>query len=110
MKKLKWLFCALLLIISFRVLFVSVNATESTYLEAKDYITLAPGKDNSREIKIFLARCKAANKDAFFNSGTYILGSDVTLVSDVSIIGDEMTIFSGQNSDSDYQINIFIYY
>lgn len=53
MKKLKWLFCALLLIISFRVLFVSVNATESTYLEAKDYITLAPGKDNSREIKIF---------------------------------------------------------
>ena len=107
MKKLKWLFCALLLIISFRVLFVSVNATESTYLEAKDYITLAPGKDNSREIKIFLARCKAANKDAFFNSGTYILGSDVALVSDVSIIGDEMTIFSGQNSDSDYQINIF---
>ena len=105
MKKFKILIYSLLLIISVSIFSNTVKAIDEAYLQAKDYIILVDGKDNSKEIEKFLTICKDENKDAYFNDGIYILKESITLVDDVSLIGAEQTIFRGINGD--YQVNIF---
>ena len=105
MKKFKILIYSLLLIISVSIFSNTVKAIDEAYLQAKDYIILVDGKDNSKEIEKFLTICKDENKDAYFNDGIYILKESITLVDGVSLIGAEQTIFRGINGD--YQVNIF---
>ena len=105
MKKFKILIYSLLLIISVSIFSNTVKAIDEAYLQAKDYIILVDGKDNSKEIEKFLTICKDENKDAYFNDGIYILKESITLVDGVSLIGAEQTIFRGVNGD--YQVNIF---
>lgn len=109
MKKIKLIFCLMLVVISLGAIFIDsdANSENQNYIESKDYISLSANKDNSKEIEDFLQLCQKENKDAFFNSGTYILKNSIKLVSNVSILGDELTIFKGQNINSNYQINIF---
>ena len=105
MRKIKVILMLIILMITFSSISLKSYA-ESSYLKAKENgVVLSENKDNTAEIQSFLNKCKSENKDAYFESGIYILENNLNLVDGVSIIGDENTIFRGINGD--YQINIF---
>lgn len=79
-----------------------IYAASNDYLEAKDYITVSENQDATSQINTFLQACKSQGKDAFFNSRTYTIMQNITLKDDVSIIGDDNTIFKGVKGD--YQV------
>ncbi len=105
MKKLKIFLSLILIILTFSVVSSNIKASDQSYLEAKDFITLEDDKDNTSEIVNFLNICNNLGMDAYFNSGIYILKSSISLVGGVSIIGSDYTVFRGVNGD--YQVNIF---
>lgn len=74
------------------------------YLESKDYINTLSSNDCSSDIENFLTICSSQNKDAYFNSGVYTIKKNIVLKDNVSILGDENTVFRGVNNG--YQVHL----